>query len=368
MNMRRYFYNLATDLPPHQSLWYGGGFIVLPIKILLWMLSLIYGLAVRVLIFFYRLKPIRLNCKVISVGNITLGGTGKTALVEFIARYLRSRGHKVAILTRGYKRKITDYGLTISDYEEMGDEPYMLKANLKGIPVIVDADRGRAANLAIREYGVDTVILDDGFQQWRIAKDLDIVTIDVNNPLGNRRLLPRGILREPVSSLGRADLLVLTKINLSKAQDVEKIKGELNRLSPLGLIIESTHKPVGFYDIASPTELFDAKALRGETVTLFSGIGDPDSFEDLITGLGINIGLSFRFPDHYNYTQEDLDKIIKDSRDKNLDTIITTQKDAARLSDWRLATGDWRILVLRIELAIKDEQIFYSRLLKPYSI
>jgi len=346
--MKGYLYSLATDRAK--------GFIAGIIKILLFILSLIYGLVVRALILFYRLLPYRLNCKVISVGNITLGGTGKTSLVEFIARYLKQQGHKVVILSRGYKRMYPG---------TMGDEPYMLQMNLEDIPVIVDADRIRSGNRAIRDYGADTVIFDDGFQQWRIKKDLEIVTIDATNPLGNRYLLPRGILRQPLSSLKRAGVFVLTKTNLNV--DIEGIKDTLNKLNPSGMIIESIHQPQGFYDINKPQGLFNTEILKGKTAALFSGIGDPDSFEDLIIGLGIKVGLSFRFTDHHNYTREDLDRIIKGSRDKNIDTIITTQKDAARLCELRLATLDLRILVLRIGLVIKkDEQGFYDRLLKLY--
>lgn len=348
--MKGYLYSLATDRAK--------GCIAGIIKILLFILSFIYGLAVRALIFFCRFSSYRLDCKVISVGNITLGGTGKTSLVEFIARYLKQQGHKVVILSRGYKRMHP---------ETMGDEPYMLQMNLKDIPVIADADRIRSGNRAIHDYGADTVIFDDGLQQWRIKKDLEIVTIDATNPLGNRYLLPRGILRQPLSSLKRADVFVLTKTNLNA--DIDGIKYTLNNLNPSGMIIETIHQPSGFYDINKPEELFNTQILKGKTAALFSGIGDPDSFEDLIIGLGIKIGLCFRFADHHNYTREDLDRIIKGSRDKNIDTIITTQKDAARLCELRLATPDLRLLVLRIGLVIKkNEQGFYDRLLKLYSL
>ena len=356
--MKKCLYNLATDR--------ARGLIANIIKVFLFILSVIYGLVVRALIFFCRFSSYRLDCKVVSVGNITLGGTGKTSLVEFIAKYLKQQGHKVVILSRGYKRKFTDYRLPITDYQTMGDEPYMLQMNLVDIPVIVDADRIRSGNRAISDYGADTVIFDDGLQQWRIKKDLEIVTIDATNPLGNRYLLPRGILRQPLSSLKRADVFVLTKTNLNA--DIDDIKDTLNRLNPSGIIIESIHQPSRFYNINKPDELFDTEILKGKTVTLFSGIGDPDSFENLIINLGVKIGLSFRFDDHHNYTRQDLDKLIKGSKDKNIDTIITTQKDAARLYELRLATLDLRLLVLRVELVIKDEQKFCNRLLSLYSL
>ncbi|PIP20082.1 MAG: tetraacyldisaccharide 4'-kinase [Candidatus Omnitrophica bacterium CG23_combo_of_CG06-09_8_20_14_all_40_11] len=356
--MLSYIYNLATDR--HKGLVAG------VVKSFLYFLSLIYGLGVRVSIFIYRLKPYHLNCKVISVGNITLGGTGKTTLVLFIAQYLKQKGHKVAILSRGYKRKITNYQLPITNYETMGDEPYMLKMNLGDVPVVVDTDRIRAAKLAIRDYGADTVILDDGLQQWRIKKDLDIVTIDATRPFGNRKLIPRGILREPLSSLKRADVFVLTKTNLSPTG--HKIKDFLGRINPKALQIESIHSPLGFCRLDKPGELLDINILPGKTVTLFSAIGDPDSFEGIIRSLGIKIGLSFRFRDHHNYTQEELDNIIQKSKDRNIDTLVTTEKDAARLYELRVTSYELRVLFLRIELKIiKDEQEFYNRLLGLYS-
>jgi len=365
--MQQYIYNLATDK-------YSGP-VAAVIKAFLFVFSLVYGSIIRTLIFFYRIRPCRLDCKVISVGNITLGGTGKTTLVESIALFLKQQGHKTAILSRGYKRKITSYELPacrqageFTSYEEMGDEPFMLSRKMGDIPVIVDADRIRAAKQAIKDYSVNTVILDDGFQQWRIKKDLEIVSIDATNPFGNRQMIPRGILREPISSLRRADIFVLTKTNLSK--DVEAIRNYLSRINPNALIAESIHKPLGFYNLCRPDEQSDICSLEGKVVTLFSGIGDPDSFEKIIKILGARIGLSFRFRDHHHYTREDLDKIFKSSREKKIDTIITTEKDAARLASFLpQAPCPLPVLVLCIGLVFtKEEEKFCDRLLKLYSL
>jgi tetraacyldisaccharide 4'-kinase len=371
-------YNLATDKYR--------GFIPGIIKIFLFFLSLIYGLAVRSLAFFYQLKPYRLSCKVVSVGNITLGGTGKTVLVEYIARYLKEYGYKVAVLSRGYKRVARFRrrrtrlrralgsaeggpaygGHKATSFETMGDEPYMLSKNLGDIPIIIDADRVKGGRQAIEEFGVDTVILDDGFQQWRLKKDLEIVAIDATNPLGNQNLIPRGILRQPLSSLRRADIFVITKTNLNP--HLSDIKDVLNRINPKALMIESIHEPQGFNEISQKIKVLNPEALKGKTVTLISGIGDPASFEEIIQNLGINIGLSFRFADHHNYTQKDLDKIISSSKEKNIDTIVTTEKDAARICNLRFQDFGLRILILCIELKItKDEERFHSRLLKLYS-
>lgn len=355
-----YLYNLALDNSQ--------GFLATVVKCGLFIASFFYGLIVRILIWFHSLKkPCRLNCKVISVGNITWGGTGKTILVEFIARYLKQKEHKVAILSRGYKRKTVDSRKLGIDISSMGDEPYMLSQKLRDVPIIVDTDRVRAAKVAIRDYAVDAVILDDGFQQWKIKKDLEIVVIDTKCPLGNRHMIPRGILREPLSSLSRADIFVLTKTDL--VADTSQIKDFLRKINLKAIILESVHKPVGFYRIDNPEELLSLDILKGKTATLFSGIGDPGSFESLIKSLRANVGLSFRFPDHHRYSHKDLDNIFKNSQNKHSDIMITTEKDAVKLLTLPVTSYPLPVFVLRIEIIItKDEERFYNRLLRLYSL
>lgn len=354
--IKRYLFNLATD-KYH-------GLTACFVKGLLFILSFIYGITVRILGFVYRINPYRSACAVISIGNITLGGTGKTSLVEFTAKYLRQEGHRVAVITRGYGRKTQD-SIHDAQCENMGDEPYMLAKKLSGIPVVVDKNRTKAAKKAVKDYAADTLILDDGFQQWKIRKNLEIVVIDAVNPFGNRNLIPRGILREPLSSLKRADLFVLSKTDLSS--DINSIKDYLVSIKPSTLIVESVHKPLGFYKINADDRLLGLNAFQGETVTLFSGIGDPASFESLILGLGIKIGLSFRFSDHHNYTPQDMEKIIRQSQEKNINTLITTEKDAVRLNTQYTILNTMNILVLCIELQITNNgQEFRNRLLRLY--
>lgn len=409
--MREYFYRLATDKEK--------GFLAQAIKFFLAVLSFFYSLVIRILIIIRQHRPVRLSCKVISVGNITLGGTGKTTVVEYIARFLKAKGHKVAVLTRGYKRsekRLPDRqaGKAKSaklQYETMGDEAYMLTQKLGDVAVIVDADRIKGAKRAIQDYSVDTLILDDGLQQWHISKDLEIVAIDAPNPFGNKKMIPRGILREPLVNLSRADIFILTKTNFHP--DTGSLKDFLKSLNSTAGIFESSHAPVGFFDFNHSQESIDLGALKGKNVVLFCGIGDPDSFAAVVSSLGINISTFFKFPDHHNYSRKDLERIAQAAQEKGIDTVITTEKDAARFYDLRptapdaiptlpyriggyaaIAAGgvgypphhigevgtppsaappsagtyDLKVLVLHIALKINNEQEFYHRLLGLYSL
>ncbi|MDD5432869.1 MAG: tetraacyldisaccharide 4'-kinase [Candidatus Omnitrophica bacterium] len=357
--MKEYLYNLATDK--------NRGFFPEIAKLFLAVLSLIYALIVRLTVYFKLRNQHVLGCKVISVGNITMGGTGKTTLVELIVKYLKSKDKRIAILTRGYKRGVQVKRQENNDsYESMGDEPYMLQSKFKDLPVIVDKNRVRSALRAIRDFKVDTVVLDDGFQQWGIKKDLEIVAIDSVQAFGNQKVLPRGILREPLSSLKRADIFVLTKTDL--CLNLENTLNILGRINPQALIVESIHEPLGFYELREPGKLLSVDFLKGEKVSLFSGIGDPGSFERMVDRLGIDIGQTFRFNDHHAYSEADLKKIISESKNKGIFNIITTQKDAVRLLSFNLSDERLRIFVLLIGIKIiKNEERFYSRLFKLYS-
>lgn len=346
--MKRYLYGLVTDRR--------NGLLAGLVKFFLLIASFIYGALIRGLIIFYRLKPARLPGKVISVGNITLGGTGKTSLVELISGLLRDKGHKVAVLSRGYKKLKTT----------LGDEPSMLLKKLGDVPVIVGSDRVRSARRARQEYGVDTVIIDDGLQQWRIKKDLEIVTISATQGFGNRQMLPRGVLRQPLSSLKEADIFVLTKTDL--VGGLESIKRVLSEINPRAMVVESKHEVADFYDINDPARLLTPGSLKGKGVALFSGIGDPDSFVKLAEGAGIKIGLEFEFDDHHNYSDAELSSITAECERRGLDIIVTTEKDAARLSDSQLNIfRGYQVLVMRIALKItRNEKQFLDRLFGLY--
>ena len=344
--MLKYLYSLATDQKK--------GLIAFFLKAILFILSVIYGAFIRLLICFSLFIRRKFPLKVVSVGNITLGGTGKTSLVEFIASILKERSHKVAILSRGYKK----------EEGSIGDEPLMLQEKLPGVKVITDKNRSRSANIAV-DSGMDTVVLDDGFQQWGIVKDLEIVAVNALQPFGNFQMIPRGILREPISSLKRADIFVLTKSDL--ATDTANIKQSLSKINPRAEIFESIHAPAGFYSIDNKDTIITGSSLAGKAVMIFSGIGDPDSFESLIRSQGIDVGLSLRFSDHHNYSKVDLERINSCAREKKLDTIITTEKDAVRLKTLASPAQGARILVFKIKLVMKNEEKFISRLLRIYT-
>lgn len=349
---REYLYNLVTGKIK--------GPIAVILRAFLCVLSFAYGAVVIILAAYYRIKPKRLGAKVISVGNITLGGTGKTTFVEYLSGLLSAQGAKVAVLSRGYRRNAAKLGAG-----SIGDEPAMLRKKLPSVGVVVDKNRIKAAFKAIKDYAAQILILDDGFQQWRISKDLEIVMIDAANPFGNYRLLPAGLLREPLLALKRADIFVLAQAGFT--QDTAELTDRLQHLNSKALIVESIHQPDGFSGVFDPNESLGTDALKGRKVLIFSGIGNPQGFENSVTGLGINIVKSIRFTDHHNYTQADIDKIIDEALRMNADAVITTHKDAVKISELQVKGAG--ILALNIKLKItKNETEFNRRLLKLCSL
>jgi len=348
---REYFFNLVTGKIKGP----GGVFL----RGCLFILSLVYGLAVVILANFYRIRRKKLGAKVISVGNITLGGTGKTTLVEYLCGKLSLAGNKIAVLTRGYKRDSARPGA-----QGMGDEPAMLQKKFPQVRVAVDQDRIRAAQTAIRDYACDTLILDDGLQQWKIFKDLEIVTIDAGNPFGNYLMLPAGFLREPLLALKRADIFVLTQTRFG--QELEGLTAKLKRINSRALIVESRHEPLGISRLNQSHEFLDPEFLKGKPVAIFSGIGNPEGFANCVSELGIKVAKPFVFADHHDYTQADILRIIQEAKESNLEAIITTQKDAVKIRELEIKGQE--ILVLEIRLSItKNEAEFNRRLLKLHS-
>lgn len=316
-------------------------------------LSHIFSFCTQVRLFLYKnriLKSRSLGCLVVVVGNLTVGGTGKTPVVEKFARNLAERGRKVAILSRGYKSKaepfykgffrwithaevqppkvVSDGKNVLLDSELAGDEPFMLAKNLPGIVVLVDKDRVKAGRYAIEKFGVDTLILDDGFQYLRLKGRLNLLLVDKTNPFGNGHLLPRGNLREPIKHLKRASYVFLTKSDGVCDVELEKT---IHKYHPSVEIIECAHRPQYLRSLSDSQDFISVSELEGKKVAAFSGIAVPESFERFILNLGSELVVQERFVDHHRFTQGELDTFFCKAQEAGAEFIVTTEKDAVRL-------------------------------------
>ncbi len=320
---------------------------------LLFLLSLLYSPLVRLRLWLYNRNFAHshsLGCLVISVGNLTVGGTGKTPVVEKLARELTRSGRRVAILSRGYKsasrslwarwrraspgetphpgpRVVSDGKRAFLGPLLAGDEPYMLASNLQGVVILTGKDRVRSGLAAIRRWGVDTLLLDDGFQYLPLKERLDIVLVDREVPFGNRFLLPRGTLREPMSHIRRADILLVTKCDGSP---LAELKSELRRYNRHAPIVECAHLP-RYLAHVSTGEKRALIFLRGLRVVALSGIARPESFENGLRKLGAEIVYSRRFADHHRFSEPELLRVLERAKARSASAIVTTEKDAVRL-------------------------------------
>ena len=329
-------------------------------------LSVLFGVAVAVRHALYRFGVLRrhpLGIQVISIGNVTAGGTGKTPVTEIFARTLAAEGRKVAVLSRGYRRKeapwwqrlftqVVEKPLVVSDGKHVlldaatgGDEPYMLASNLPGVAVVVDRNRVKAGRYAIKRLGCDTIILDDGFQYQKLKHSIEVVLVDSTNPFGNGNLLPRGILRERAKSLARADIVFLTKCR----GDVSSVKAEIRRYNRTAEIVECNHTPRALKDVWSREE-FPLDWLRGKTVCTLSGIASPKGFENSLRRLGARVVWCERYADHHRYDASEILYALNRTADMGADALVTTEKDAVRFP--RLETSPVRCLYLRIAIEI----------------
>ncbi len=349
--IRRYFYSLMIDE--------ASGPAAAALKLLLYGLSFDYASVLSLMKFLLKrgiIRSYRPKCKVISVGNITLGGTGKTPLTIGIARKFKEKGKKVVILTRGYMK---DRNTGVADEAEV------FKSLLNGVPVIVGRDRIASAMEAEKKYAPDVILLDDGFQHWRLERDIDLVSVSADNPFGNGKLLPRGILREPVSALKRADIIVVTKVLPEEASQgrAEILKDRIKSINPGVSIFSASYRPQRLYDAEGGSEAA-IDCLNNKSVALLCAIGDPASFEDTVVSLGANIAAAYFFMDHHIFTSRQIEKIIGECKAKRIDTIVTTEKDLPRIRQARAAYqgSGVRILALAVEMKIDNEENFFGRL------
>ncbi len=339
---------------------------------LLFFLSCVFALLLFARAFLYKagiFKSYRPSLKVISIGNITLGGTGKTPFAAYLAKRLRSEGNKVAILLRGYKRPLQSDGMGSSEYNIMGDEASMLKSACgEGIDVLAGKDRVFFARQLQKQGIVDTIILDDGFQHFRLKRDLDIVIIDASNPFGNKFILPLGLLREPLSSLKRADCFCLTRCDEVSEYMIGELRSFLNRLNPKALVLKAFYVPASLYDLKK-NKNESASFLKGKDACLLAGIANPFSFVKTVRDLGANISLKMFFDDHHHYTPAEIRGAASRCRDAKIRTIVTTEKDAVRLSGFILEQDlGVDVIVLKIALKIVEgEEALIGRLHALYN-
>jgi len=344
--------------------------------VFLHVLSWVWSAAAQAKVWLYRHRLLHdqpLGCLVVVVGNLTAGGTGKTPVVEKFARALHDRGRKVAILSRGYKSKapplwrkwwfwlthteeppprvVSDGHSVLLDSEQAGDEPYMLARNLPGVIVLVDKNRVKAGAYAIRKFGCDTLVLDDGFQYLRLKGRLNLLLVDKTNPFGNGHLLPRGILREPIKHLKRASYIFLTKSNGERDPELEALIAKHN---PHADVIECAHRPQYLQRFDLPANAASARQelgwLKGRRVFAFSGIATPESFEKFLRDLGALLVGRERFMDHHRFDHEDLDELFALAQREGAECLVTTEKDAVRITE--TASCPLPLYYLRLEIDI----------------
>ncbi|MFC2742893.1 MAG: tetraacyldisaccharide 4'-kinase [Selenomonas artemidis] len=341
--------------------------------------SLIYEQLVNLKLTMYRwgwAKKERLGCYVISLGNVTVGGTGKTPTAQHLAREISDMGYRVAILNRGYRAKwrgevgIVSDGRTLKmDAETAGDEAFMLAKHLPNVPVLIGAQRAVTGRYAIEHFGAEVAILDDGYQHWQLERDMDILLVDAVNVFGNGYLLPRGTLREPLSHIDRADVCLMTKVDQAAPGAIAHIWETFRSYNQDGLILESIHQPRQFVRLSDWYEDIAAGGvpvteMEGKKVLAVSAIGNPASFEQTLADLGIEMVESMRYPDHHDYGERDMAEVLYRAETLGVEAIVITEKDAVKVPG-DVVRAKWRIpmYVISVEVTLqKGREEFFQEL------
>ncbi|MFQ5847485.1 MAG: tetraacyldisaccharide 4'-kinase [Candidatus Methylomirabilales bacterium] len=337
-----------------------------PVRCFLRVASWMYGLAVLGRLGLYRsglFRRARLSTRVISVGNITVGGTGKTPFVILLVQELQGRGLRPAVVLRGYGGKkegalaVVSDGETIRlDYPGVGDEALLLARKLPGVPILMSADRVEGCQVAVRDFGAQVTVLDDGFQHLRVERDLDIVLLDGEDPFGCGFLLPRGLLREPVGGLRRADLCVMTRAGDPRGPcDVPPRLRDIGR----GPLLDAVYTPTVLTDLKTK-ETVAEEDLRGQEVVAFSGIANPPGFARTLRSCGIFPADYLVFPDHHPYTTSDLAGIARRMEEVGATVALTTEKDAVRLEKLLLPVP---VITVGVRLSLTGGQAELKRFL-----
>jgi tetraacyldisaccharide 4'-kinase len=299
------------------------------------------------------LRSRALGAVVVSIGNLTVGGTGKTPATEFAVLTLTALGRHAAIVSRGYRRRsrgvqvVADTASIRLEPDDAGDEPFLLARRLPGVPVVVGSNRHEAARLAVARFGVDAIVLDDGFQHRTLHKDLEIVMVRAGTPWGNGRLLPGGPLREPLSGLARADLIVATGVQ--DAGDAAVVQRHAGRWAPGVPVLAATYVPAECWR-AGRMEALPLERIAGLRLLAFAGIAAPASFERTLRGLGARLEDFTAFDDHHWYSPADLARLAERAAALELDGLVTTEKDWVRLRALALPSRPLYVVSIRLEL------------------
>ncbi len=341
----------------------------------LWLASVAYGAGLEVRKFLYRIGIFKIrsvSAKVISIGNIAMGGTGKTPLTMVVAQELAKQGKKVVILSRGYKRTrrkswdcVSEGQGPLLSPQEAGDEPWLMASKLSGIPIYVGGNRYEVAQEVLRQRPVDVFLLDDGFQHWGLERNLDIVTLDVTRFQKNKALLPLGFFREPLKGLKRAQCFVLVRTADLESSETEEIKQRLQRLHPNAFILEANYQPHSLRHVVSQ-DILPIGNLSHKKVFAFAGIGNPHSFKKMIQELQAQVVGFQAYLDHWRYSAADIQRLIRKFREVQADVLLTTEKDAVRLShtSFKETFRDVPIYVLSVNLKMTHGESFFPQLLQ----
>ena len=344
----------------------------------LFAISICYGALVQQRNTLYKkglLQSKRLPCPVISIGNITVGGSGKTPMTIYVAEFIQHLGYSVAIISRGYKGKAEKIGGVVCDGrmicmgpDKAGDEPFMIAQRLKTVPVIVGQNRFKAGILAIKEFKPDVLLLDDAFQHFKLHRDIDLVLLDSKEPLGNTYLFPRGTLRESASALSRGDAVILTRSDVGKLASLGQIKNHVPRKP----VFHSFHTPYIYKintgnSLQSPDRLtipskYDFDIFKNKRVVAFSGIAGNDAFRRTIESFKCKLENFTGFPDHHPYSDRELDEIVKSAMDLSAEFIFTTEKDYVRIANkikWPI-----HLVIIGIEISFGENDIAFKSFIK----
>jgi tetraacyldisaccharide 4'-kinase len=350
----------------------------LVLKHFLFVVSICYGALVGQKKTLYEkgfLQSKKLSCPVISIGNLTVGGSGKTPMTIYVAELIQDLGYGVAIISRGYKGQAEKIGGVVCDGRKIfmgpdtaGDEPFMVARRLKTVPVIVGQNRFKAGGLAIREFKPDVLLLDDAFQHVKLHRDLDLVLLDTKAPLGNTYLFPRGTLRETAAALSRGDAVILTRWDNGKSPILNQIKKQV----PGKPVFHSSHIPY-IYEIVTQDPLqsqgpltisfkYDFDMLKNRKVFAFSGIANNDDFRRTVERLGCRLENFLKFPDHHQYSDEELNNILKSATDLSVEFILTTEKDYVRVAHrikWPIP-----LVIIGIEISFGENDTAFKSFIK----